>query len=82
MEVHESGSEIIFSEEKKKGITSSTDCQLVSVERLGWRRRLFEQKRKRHWHFQPGSLTPELPIYTLPLNTHTHTPSSGIVYVC
>lgn len=43
MEVHESGSEIIFSG-KKEGITSSTDCQLVSVERLGWRRRLFEQK--------------------------------------
>lgn len=70
IEVHETGSEIIYSE-KEKNITLSTDCQLVSVERLGWRRRLFEQKR--HWHCQPSSLTPELPIYPLPLNTHTRT---------
>lgn len=68
---------------KKKGITSSTDCQLVSVERLGWRRRLFEQNKKNAiGTSSQAHSTPELPIYPLPLNTHPHTPSSGIVYVC
>lgn len=28
--------------------------------------------KKRHWHWQPSSRTPELPIYPLPLNIHTH----------
>lgn len=82
MEVHETGSEIIFSEKqtKKKGITSSTDCQLVSLERLGWRRRLFEQKTPLA---RPARLSrsraADLPSAST--HTYTHTEFRHCIYV-
>lgn len=48
----------------------------VSLERLSWQSHLFRQKR--HQHCLPGSISPEPPIYPLPLDKHMHTPISAI----
>lgn len=48
---------------------SSTDCQLLSLERLGWQRRLFEQT---------PLAPPAEPTEQLRATNTRHTPSSGV----